>query len=193
MSKNQFQPCGRSMRWYEWVLMLCMLGLVAGVRAESVYKCTDAQGAIAFQAQPCLPRQHETQVDILPPPHASSPDYGVADRKQPQRVPNERGGRHQAAHPAQMSYECRASNGDVFYRHSACPHSVSADVAAGSKNRIATGSKTPPQHLTVSSHPVSREEACAQMHRAGAIGRAGHTHDEDVSTYDHNLGRDPCR
>lgn len=199
MGTNQFQPCGRSMRWYEWVLMLCMLGLVAGVRAESVYKCTDAQGSIAFQARPCSPRQDETQVQILPaPPHASSPDYGVVDRKQSQRVHNERGGRHQAAHPAQMSYECRVSDGEVFYRHSACPHSVAADVGAGSKNRSATGSRTPgsktaPQHLTVSSHPVSREEACAQMHRAGAIGRAGHTHDEDVSTYDHNLGRDPCR
>jgi len=31
------------------------------------------------------------------------------------------------------------------------------------------------------------------MHRAGAISRAGHEHDEDVSTYDRNLGRDPCR
>jgi hypothetical protein len=199
MSKVQFQACGRSMRWYEWVLMLCMLGLVAGVRAESVYKCTDAQGSIAFQAQPCPPHQNQTQVDILPAPsHAASPDYAIADKKPLPHFHNERGDRHQAARPTQVSYECRVSNGDVFYRHSACPHSVSADVAAGSKNRSATGSKNPgskttPQHLTVSSHPVSREEACAQMHRAGAIGRAGHTHDEDVSTYDHNLGRDPCR
>ena len=68
MSKIQFQACGRSMRWYEWVLMLLMLGLAAGVRAESVYKCTDAQGAIAFQAQPCSAQQEEAQVDMLPAP-----------------------------------------------------------------------------------------------------------------------------
>jgi hypothetical protein len=194
MSKIQFQACGRSMRWYEWVLMLLMLVLVAGVRAESVYKCTDARGVIAFQAQPCPPQQNETQVDILPaPPHASSPDYGVADRKQPQRVHNERGGRHQAERTSQMSYECRVSDGEVFYRHSSCPHSVAADAASSGKNRGRSGSQSPSQKLTVSARAVPREEACAQLHRAGAIGRAGHAHDEDVSTYDRNLGRDPCR
>jgi hypothetical protein len=193
MSKVQFQACGRSMRWYEWVLTLLMLGLVAGVRAESVYKCTDAQGAIAFQALPCPPQQDETQVDIMPAPaHAASPDYSVTDRKQPQRAHNERSGR-QAMRPSQMSYECRVSNGEVFYRHSACPHSATADSPAIGKNRSVGGSKTPSQKLTVSSRQVPREEACAQMHRAGAIGRAGHAHDEDVSTYDRNLGRDPCR
>jgi len=40
---------------------------------------------------------------------------------------------------------------------------------------------------------VPRDEACQRIHSAGAIGRAGHQHDEDVSTYDRNLGRDPCR
>jgi hypothetical protein len=193
MSKVQFQACGRSMRWYEWVLMLAMLGLFAGVRAESVYKCTDAQGAIAFQGQPCPPHQDETQVEILPAPaHAAAPDYAVTDKKPSQRAHNERASRHQAERPAQMSYECRVSNGEVFYRHSACPHSMPADVAGGSRNR-GSGSKTPTQKLSVSSHPVPREEACAQMHRAGAIGRAYHSHDEEVSTYDRNLGRDPCR
>ena len=194
MSKVQFQACGRSMRWYEWVLMLLMLGLVAGVRAESVYKCTDAQGTIAFQAQPCPPRQDETQVAILPAPaHAASPDYGVAARKQPQRVHVEHNSRHQIVRPAQVSYECRVSNGDVFYRHSACPHSATANASTIGKNRSVGSSKTPSQKLTVSSRQVSREEACAQIHRAGAIGRGGSAHDEDVSTYDRNLGRDPCR
>jgi hypothetical protein len=171
-----------------------MLGLVAGVRAESVYKCTDAQGAIAFQGQPCPPRQDETQVEILPaPPHAASPDYAVGDRKQTTRVHDEHGSRHQTARPAQLSYECRVSNGDVFYRHSACPHSVPLNVAASGKSRSGSSGKAATQSLTVSSHPVPREEACAQMHRAGSIGRGGHAHDEDVSTYDRNLGRDPCR
>jgi hypothetical protein len=194
MSKIQFQPCGRSMRWYEWVLMLSMLALAAGVRAESVYKCTDAQGAVAFQAQSCPPQQQETQVTILPAPaDASSPAYSIVDKKQPQHFHDERNGRHQITPPVQMSYECRVSNGDVFYRHSACPHSATADVSAIGKNRSRGGSKTPGQKLAVSSRQVSREEACAQIHRAGAIGRGGSTHDEDVSTYDRNLGRDPCR
>ena len=56
MSKFQFQACGRSMRWYEWVLNLLMLSLAAGVRAQSVYKCIDAREAVAFQAQLCPPQ-----------------------------------------------------------------------------------------------------------------------------------------
>jgi Domain of unknown function (DUF4124) len=194
MSKVQFQACGRSMRWYEWVLMLAMLGLAAGARADSVYKCSDAQGSIAFQAQPCPPHQDETQVDILPaPPHAASPDYAVVDKKPMPHVHSEHGGGHVAARPTQVSYECRVANGEVFYRHSACPHSVPANVAASGRNRSGSGGKAVTQKLTVSSHPLPREEACAQIHRAGAIGRAYRTHDEDVSTYDRNLGRDPCR
>jgi len=34
---------------------------------------------------------------------------------------------------------------------------------------------------------------CRRLARAGSIGRAGHERDEIVSTYDRNLGRDPCR
>ena len=195
MSKIQFQACGRSMRWYEWVLMLLMLGLVAGVRAESVYKCTDAKGAIAFQAQPCPPQQYETQVTILPAPTpTASPDYGVVDKKRAQHAHDETTRRQLAARAAQISYECRVSDGEVFYRHSSCPHSVPAKIAGSGKSRGRSGSQKPTtQSLTVSARPVSREEACAQLHRAGAIGRAGHAHDEEVSTYDRNAGRDPCR
>jgi hypothetical protein len=194
MSKIQFQACGRSMRWYEWVLMLLMLGLVAGVRAESVYKCTDAQGAVAFQAQACPSHQNETQVTILSAPASTaSPDYGVVDKKPAPRARQDHAGPHLPARSAQTSYECRVSDGEVFYRHSSCPHSVSADAASSGKSRGRSGKQSMTQKLTVSSRPVPREEACAQMHRAGAIGRAGHAHDEDVSTYDRNLGRDPCR
>jgi hypothetical protein len=45
----------------------------------------------------------------------------------------------------------------------------------------------------VSSSRIPRDEACREIHTAGSIGRAGHQHDENVSTYEHNLGRDPCR
>jgi hypothetical protein len=47
--------------------------------------------------------------------------------------------------------------------------------------------------LHVSSQRIAREEACREIQRAGAAGRAGHEHDEVVSSYEHNLGRDPCR
>ena len=96
-------------------------------------------------------------------------------------------------HASDTSYECRVSNGDVFYRHSPCPHSI----AASNDKRTSKGADKPSHDgggkLSVSSHPVSRDEACAQLHRAGAIGRNGHEHDEAISTYERNLGHDPCR
>lgn len=190
MSKIRFEAHGHSMRWYEWVLMLLLLGLVAGVRAESVYKCTDAQGAVAFQAQPCPPQQNATAVTILPAPaHAQSPDYGIANNKPAQRAPSERQRRSVAARSEPVSYECRVADGAVFYRHGGCPRSIAATGGGrGKRGRGRAGGTS----LSVSAHPIPRAQACAQIHRPGAIGRAGHEHDEQVSTYDHNLGDDPC-
>ena len=48
-------------------------------------------------------------------------------------------------------------------------------------------------HMNDTSAPLPRGEACRRMAAAGSIGRAGHARDESVSTYDRNLGRDPCR
>lgn len=81
MNKIQFEECGRSMRWHEWMLLL--LGLVAGVRAESVYKCTDAQGDIAYQSQPCAAAQQQTMLAIAPAPaYAPAPQYAVERRSE---------------------------------------------------------------------------------------------------------------
>lgn len=190
MNKIDFQARGRSMRWYEWVMMLLLLGLAAGVRAESVYKCTDAQGVIAYQARVCPAQQQETTIAIMPAPaHTASPDYAITKNKPMQHAYAERTSRQAVARSAPVSYECRVAGGQVFYRHSSCPHSVPKDAGGNGKSRGRSGS----QSLSVSAHAVAREEACTQMHRAGAIGRAGHQHDEDVSTYERNLGHDPCK
>jgi hypothetical protein len=45
----------------------------------------------------------------------------------------------------------------------------------------------------VRSQALPRGEVCRRIAAAGSIGRAGHARDESVSTYDRNLGRDPCR
>lgn len=195
MGKFEFEASGRSMRWYEWLSLLFLLGLAVGVRAESVYKCTDAQGAIAYQAQPCPTQQMESTVTIAPAPaHAAAPEYALGkDATQTRRTkrghdasPERRSGEHLQ----QASYECRVSDGEVFYRHTPCPHSLPADGSVRSgKARDRRGG----QSLTVSARKVSREEACAQIHRPGAIGRTGREHDEDVSTYERNLGNDPCK
>ena len=89
-----------------------------------------------------------------------------------------------------VSYECRAANGEVFYRHGSCPHQITADGAGtASRKRSGGGSSS----VSVTAEALPRGEVCRRMAAAGSIGRAGHERDENVSTYDRNLGRDPCR
>lgn len=184
MQDNPYPASGRSMRWYEWLAGLFLLGLAFGVRAGPVYKCVDAAGAVTFQDRPCAAAQVQSEVEIDPAPaHATAPQYAVETHAQ---RTNYRESRPQARSAHATAYECRASDGRVFYRLGACPRSLAAEggVSRG-KNRSGNS-------VSVSGHAIARDEACAQMRRAGSIGRGGHEFDEHISTYDKNLGRDPC-
>jgi hypothetical protein len=185
MGTNRFETSGRSMRWYEWLAGLLLLSLAFGVRAGAIYRCASAGGVVAFQGQPCAMTSVQTMVDIAPAPaYVPPPQYVVGLRTQRESTRNVR-----IARPLRrqaMSWECRSSDGRVFYRHNGCPRSIAASGSAGGRRSRSASS------VSVSGHPVPREEACAQMHRAGAIGRGGHEFDEHVSTYDRNLGHDPC-
>ncbi|MBS0558189.1 MAG: DUF4124 domain-containing protein [Proteobacteria bacterium] len=189
MHHDRYVASGRSMRWYEWLAGLLLLGAAFGVRAGSVYKCVDANGAVTFQDQICTTVQAQSEVEIAPAPaFAPPPKYAVEGH------PRRENSRSQ--HPAPrssargMGYECRASDGRVFYRLGACPRSLAAegDSTIRGKGRGRSGGSS----VGVSGHAIPREEACMQMRRAGSIGRGGHEYDEQVSTYDKNLGRDPC-
>jgi hypothetical protein len=194
----EWQPTSRSARWYEWLLILLLLGLAGGVRAESVYKCINAHSDVAYQAQPCADGQLAHVIEIPPaPPVMPSPKYAVDDEAgahASRTATRARSGeRRETSQP--VSYECRATDGQVFYRHASCPHSIPAgNVRSGgtpARGRGANrGSSTT---VSVSAQRISREDACREIHRAGAAGRDGHEHDEIVSSYEHNLGRDPCR
>ncbi|HEY7872993.1 MAG TPA: DUF4124 domain-containing protein [Rudaea sp.] len=187
MREFQVETCGRSMRWYEWLAGLLLLGLAFGVRAGSVYKCTDANGAVTFQDQICATVQVQSEVDIAPAPaYVPSPKYAVESHEAHANV---RVARTQSrARRSETAYECRASDGRVFYRLGACPRSLAAVGGSASHGKGRGGGNS----VSVSGHPVPRDEACSQMRRAGSIGRGGHEFDEHISTYDKNLGRDPC-
>jgi hypothetical protein len=188
-SPIEWQAAKRQARWYEWLLVLLLLGLAGGVRAATVYKCTDAGGGVAYQTLPCSAQQSEAVVPIAAAPaYAKSPEYAIERTTEPR----ERAAYASRHEPQAMSFECRAADGQVFYRHASCPHSVAGDGSAtgSAAHRTSRGSGG---SVPVSSSRIPRDEACREIHAAGSIGRAGHQHDENVSTYEHNLGRDPCR
>jgi hypothetical protein len=95
----------------------------------------------------------------------------------------------------EMAYECRVSDGRLFYRLGNCPHSIpgASDSVSGTRRGKTGNSHGSSGAAQVTSRRIPRDEACHEIHRAGAIGRNGHEFDEHVSSYEHDLGRDPCK
>lgn len=182
-------------------LAAVLAAAAAGAPAAPVYKCTDAEGHVAFQDRACAVAERTALVEIAPAP--PPPRAAASDARSPPlpRTPRRNAVRASSAGDGErgtsvQSYECRAADGEVFYRHSGCPKSI---VAASDHGRGARATRNTSGHakaeraVAVSAQPLSRAEACKRMSSAGSIGRAGHEHDDNVSTYDRNAGRDPCR
>lgn len=166
-----------------------ILSAVGSAQAAPVYKCLGADGNVAYQDRPCAATQRQASVELAPaPPPAPSPDYGVAVPAGAARGVSR--GVSRAARAEPQSYECRAANGEVFYRHSACPKSIAGTRLESAANRRQRGG---PESIPVSAVPLSRGEACKRLASAGSIGRRGRERDERVSTYERNQGRDACR
>ncbi|MGH8125934.1 MAG: hypothetical protein ACREPK_08810 [Rhodanobacteraceae bacterium] len=97
-----------------------------------------------------------------------------------------------------MSWECRAADGEVFYRHKHCPSSVPGDgvVRSHYTEKMSSGHSRRRRNgwgrVRVHGVRITRAEACRRIHSAGAAARDGHLRDATVSTYDHLMGRDPC-
>jgi len=156
----------------------CVVLLVAAtsLNAATVYRCNAAGAVVAFQDQPCATGQRQSIVKITPAAaYVPPPRYAVEKTGHVRRRTTHRRRRRKT----RMSYECRASDGEVFYRHGGCPHSIPSTTQPGHR-------------ANVSSRRVTRRRACAQIRRAGAVGRRGHEHDQVVSTYERDLGHDPC-
>ena len=185
---------GSKCAWVAFAL-LAMFGTKTNVRAEAVYKCRDAEGHITYQDRACSGAQQETQIELVAPPSdPSSPDYGVAERRPASRASGSRSAARRAGSAEAMSYECRADNGEVFYRHSSCPKSIPAHRDGAANGSHARGkARRGATSAAVSAVPLTRAEACKRMAAAGSVGRSGRARDESVSTYDRNAGRDPCR
>jgi len=166
-------PMNPSVRTPASLLLLALLA-TSPLHAQSVLRCVDEHGAVAFQDHPCMAGQIQREVVIEPAPaYQPSPEYDTP-RPQPLRLVTRSTRRSAKTEP--RSFECRAANGEVFFRHDRCPSSI----------RGARGTPS----ISVRASEVSRGEACRRIEHPA---RSGHERDDRVSTYERNLGRDPCR
>lgn len=179
-----------------------LLMMAAGAHAATVYRCTDHAGRVAYQDNPCaaLTRQHA--INLSPQPligntpmrihdTTAQPRHRAPTRSRPRRV------RARRTKPA-TAWECRAANGEVFYRFKRCPGSVPGDgVVRNDDAQSDSGSRARSRHnawsrVRVHGVKVTKAEACQRIHSVVASSRDGYLRDASVSTYDHLMGRDPC-
>ncbi len=184
-------------RWFDLPLgaALVFFSVVRATVAEPIYKCRDDQGNIAFQGQHCSALQREESVvlrSVIPQPEKTQRSAPALQPAEPQPMQRARRARSSATGAAAVpiSYECRTDNGEVFYRHTSCPAALTTntDSHRNSRRQTRLGAKT----HAVSARKIPRAEACKNIHAASASDRVGYAYDEQISTYDRNLGKDPC-
>lgn len=186
-------------------LALAFVSFAAPAAAATVYKCTDHAGHIAYKNTFCATHETSRVMRFAPAPRpgtaAPAAESGTGKGKPRGSAAGRRGKSasrprsQRAAAPAPAedpSWECRLGNGEVFYQHAPCPGAAYAGTRES--HAPTRGRRRGADRLTpVSAKPISRAEACRRIHAPSASSRPGHERDEDVSTYERNLGRDPCR
>lgn len=199
------KPRRRTPPWIRHALGIALLWACAGaVQAAPIYRCTGAHGEAAYRDTPCPEGTGEREVEVAPQPLIGDPGERTAASTAEPRKRTPTGRTARAARTgvrtkkAPVSYECRAGNGEVFYRHTRCPASVPGDGVAriDYSERIASEHsrrrQTAWDRVPVRGTTIPRVEACRRIRAAGAAGRDGHARDEKVSAYDRAMGRDPC-
>lgn len=184
------------------MLLWCV---ASNVHAASIYRCTGVHGETTFRDTPCATQARQTQLDVAGQPliDANAPPPAAPTRAAKRTVSRTRNPRAVATTlrgktKTETSWECRAADGEVFYRHTRCPGSVPGDgtVRNGDAERMSS-QRTRGRHdawskVSVHGKPIPRAEACRRIRSPSAAGRDGSQRDDRVSTYDHLMGRDPC-
>jgi len=188
-------------------LLLALSNIASGAHAASIYRCVDAHGRVAFQDVPCAAHARQDKLDVQPLPTigdraetaaASHRKTAARERHESSSARSRRASSRRTLAKDEMSWECRADDGEVFYRHTHCPGSVPGDgtVRSGYAEKMQSSRTRSRQgawgRVPVHGKKITRAEACRRIHSAGAAGRDGHARDETVSTYDHLMGRDSC-
>lgn len=175
------------------VLFLLLL-IPCGAAAGTVYKCTDANGAVAFQSRPCADDKKTEEVAIrsapepppLPPASAPDPPPIVDVPPPPAPLPPPRA----PSEPVAESWRCSLENGEIWYQHRPCPRRLYAQehllMSDGTLGPLVEVSKP------VGQRSVSRSEACKEINRPAAATRKGSSRDEKPDAYAKLQGEDPC-
>lgn len=181
---------GRSLfhrRAMHGLVLLCVLAPCVAGAAPKVYRCAAGAGPVVYQDRPCADPARQQQIEFVPSPFVEATADTTAHAK-PRKASASRVPKRKSKSPAEvMSWECRAANGEVFYRHSRCPGSIPASTPSR------RGSRGAASGIGVRASPLPRREACRRIRAGAPGGRAGRERDETVTTYERNLGRDPCR
>lgn len=176
-------------KWRCWLIFVLwvLLDPAANALAGPVYRCVQGD-AVAYQDHHCADTASQQQLRLIEPdavPMALTPKPTRSAPSVPARAA--RRGVRQAAPAVVLSHECRSRDGAVFYRHDRCPASIPGNDVRGTQPRGHGTAAVP-----VSGRTLPRRDACRRM-RASSAGRQGSEHDDRVSSYERNLGRDPCR
>ncbi len=168
--------------------MVALIAAVVLTATPTVYKCTGADGAIAFQSQPCAGARSE-RVELRPEPAYTPPPPPPAAQTAPAPATPAPTLASAPPPPRAVSYRCEAENGEVWYRHSPCPIRVTA--THGTVYRPG-GAATVTSRAFVQQTEVPRTEACREISAIDRRDRPGSARDETVTPYDKRAGRDPC-
>lgn len=184
------------------LLLWCV---ASNAHAASVYQCSGVHGETVFRDTPCAAHVEQVKREVagLPlidhgaPRWPDSAHASASSRKhaRTRQTPAARKRRDEQA----TSWECRAADGEVFYRHTRCPGSVPGDgVVRSAYVEKYSGGRTRARHdawtrVPVHGTKIPRAEACRRIRSPSAAGRDGHARDQAVDTYAKLTGHDPCR
>lgn len=186
------------------ICVLALWALAGALHAAPIFKCVDAQSHVAYRDTPCPARARQTRIELHAQPTIGDADEVAAARARASASHHRRTATRSYRHSARrrhakpkMSWECRAADGEVFYRHTRCPGSVPGDGVVRTDYTETISRNHARRHnawsrVRVHGVKITRSKACHHIHAAGAAGRDGHLRDTTVSTYDHLMGRDPC-
>jgi hypothetical protein len=164
-------------------LLIAAMAFAAAERIV-VHRCLGADDIPRYQDKPCLDGDYEQRREISNRPSTAPPIMpATSGAKTPEWVEQA-----QPPPPPELtSWRCDVENGEVYYRHDACPSFLIDPIGLRDRNGAAWGGM---QHLRVSGTPVSRRQACNEINDGVRFG-AGR--DQRASPYEKLSGRDLCR